>query len=115
MRRPLWRLTFAIWWKLVFLLTVAGFIRGFAAYLLPWGQLAFWLVAKLGAIPVLGALLWSTPGALPALLGAGEVALSGLILFGLLLGLMRFHIGRRYGGAVLTWQAPAAAALDLFA
>jgi quinol-cytochrome oxidoreductase complex cytochrome b subunit len=97
------RIAFAIWWKLCLIWLAGGAIAGFASYLLPVGQIRFWLAT------VVGTVFENTGGedAAQAFFGTGAADLtfsvlasvaSAIVLYVLVNWAIASHIGRNFGG-----------------
>jgi hypothetical protein len=60
------RIAFAIWWKLCAALWIGPFLAGFLGYLIPWGQLRFWLAIQIANVfgDAIGQYLFRSPHAM---------------------------------------------------
>ena len=60
------RIAFAIWWKLCAVLWIGPFLAGFLGYLIPWGQLRFWLAIQIANVfgDAIGQYLFRSPHAM---------------------------------------------------
>jgi len=98
--RNTFRVTLAIWWKLFAIYAVIGFALGFLGYVIPYGQLRFWLANAI--VNLLGPSAEGILSALPfsVIAAAADclvVILGALLLLCILSWLVAHHIGRRFG------------------
>jgi len=100
------RITFAISWKLCALLWIGPFLMGFAGYMIPFGQLQFWLTLLISNVfgSAVGQYLFRWPGAMQvAAVITFNVFEFGLV-FVLLNWLLARHVGRTFGRFRLVLQ-----------
>jgi hypothetical protein len=107
------RVAFAIWWKLCAIsgvcIFVAGFLSGFAGYVVPLGQLEFWLAVQIAnIIPAAAPHLFASPQAAQAtmhvVLIVATNGFAAVMLFFLINWLLARHVGRTIGGYRLVLQ-----------
>ena len=107
------RVAFAIWWKLCAIagacIFVVGFLSGFAGYVVPLGQLEFWLATQIAnLIPAAAPYLFASPQAAQAtmhvVLIVAANGLGAVMLFVLINWLLARHVGRAIGGYRLVLQ-----------
>lgn len=103
-------ISFAIWWKLTLIIliycVVPGFIIGFLGYVLPFGQIQFWLVSVLVNVGggEVAEFLLKHSDALWLALGILYNVMTFFLLFVALHWLLTKHAGRVFGGSRLVLQ-----------
>jgi quinol-cytochrome oxidoreductase complex cytochrome b subunit len=100
------RISFAISWKLFALLWIGPFLMGFLGYVIPWGQLRFWLIVQITNVfgDAIGEYLFRSPGAMQAAFVVAFNILYFAFAFILLNWLLARHVGRTFGGFRLLLQ-----------
>jgi quinol-cytochrome oxidoreductase complex cytochrome b subunit len=100
------RIAFAIWWKLCAVLWIGPFLAGFLGYLIPWGQLRFWLAIQIANVfgDAIGQYLFRSPHAMQVGVVVRFNIFTLAIVFVLLNALLARHVGRTFGGFRLVLQ-----------
>jgi hypothetical protein len=100
------RISLAISWKLCALLWVGPFLMGLLGYVIPWGQLQFWLTILITHVfgDAIGEYLFRSPRAIEAALTVTLNIFELVLVFILLNWLLVRHIGRTFGGFRLVLQ-----------
>lgn len=100
------RITLAISWKLCALLWIGSFLMGLAGYIIPFGQLQFWLVVQISNVfgSAIGEYLFRWPRAMQLAFVITFNIFELVLVFGLLNWLLARHVGRTFGGFRLVLQ-----------
>ena len=100
------RISFAIAWKLFALLWIGPFLLGFADYIIPFGQLQFWLLTLISDVfgSAVAEYLFRSPRAMELALVTMFNVFELLLVVVLLNWLLARHIGRTFGGFRLVLQ-----------
>ena len=100
------RITLAISWKLFALLWLGPFLMGFAGYIIPFGQLQFWLLVLISNVlgSTIGEYLFRSPRAMQLAVAITFNVFGLVLVFFLLNWLLARHIGRTFGGFRLVLQ-----------
>jgi quinol-cytochrome oxidoreductase complex cytochrome b subunit len=100
------RITLAISWKLFALLWIGPFLMGFAGYIIPYGQLRFWLIGQIANVfgSAIGEYLFRWPRAMQVAFVITFNVFELVLVFVLLNWLLTRHVGRTFGGFRLVLQ-----------
>ena len=100
------RITLAISWKLCALLWIGPFLMGSLGYVIPLGQLQFWLATLISNVFgfAIGEYLFGSPRAMQIAFVMTFNVFELVLVFVLLNWLLARHIGRTFGGFRLVLQ-----------
>jgi hypothetical protein len=100
------RITLAITWKLCALLWIGPFLMGFLGYMIPLGQLQFWLATLISNVFgfAIGEYLFGSPRAMQIAFVMTFNVFELVLVFALLNWLLARHIGRTFGSFRLVLQ-----------